>query len=128
MRCSGSGRFFRRKVRIQFMALRAEEFLRRKERLVLGDERGRCPARERALDDLVVIRRVEQYADGGLLGRLLRVAVECLDVERELPQIGKLELLGLQLEGDEALQATMEEDEVDREVLVAGLHWVLRAD
>jgi hypothetical protein len=39
-----------------------------------------------------------------------------------------LELLGFQLEGDEALQPTVEEHEVDREVLVADLHRVLRAD
>ncbi len=60
--------------------------------------------------------------------RLLHVAVERLDVERELAEVGGLELVDLQLEGDEALQPAVEEHEVDREVLVADLHGVLRAD
>lgn len=59
---------------------------------------------------------------------LLHVAVERLDVERELTEVGGLELLGLQLERYEALQATVEEHEVDREVLVADLDRILRAD
>jgi hypothetical protein len=75
-----------------------------------------------------VLRRAEQHADGWPFVGLLHVAVERLDVERELSEIGGLELLDLQFEGDEALQLTVEENEVDREVLVTDLHGVLRAD
>ncbi len=60
--------------------------------------------------------------------RLPHIAVECFDIKRELAQVGGLELLGLQLEGDEALQATVKEHEIDLEVLFADLHRVLRAD
>ena len=59
---------------------------------------------------------------------LLHVTVERLDVETQLPEVRGLELAHLQLEGNEAGQATVEEDEVDREVLVADLHRVLGAD
>ena len=92
------------------MELRAQHLLRRQQRLVLSDERGHDRSRERVLDDLVVLRRAEQHADGWPLMRLLRVTIERLGVERELPEVGGLELLGLQLEGGETLQPTVEED------------------
>ena len=38
------------------------------------------------------------------------------------------ELANLQLERDQAREAAMEEHEIDGEVLVAHLDWVLRAD
>jgi len=41
--------------------------------------------------------------------RLLHVTIERLNVERELPQIGGLDLLRLQLERDETGETTVEE-------------------
>jgi hypothetical protein len=69
-----------------------------------------------------------QHADGWSFVRLPHVALEPLDVERELSEIGGLEPVDLQLDGHEALQAAVEEDEVDREILVADLHRILRAN
>jgi hypothetical protein len=110
------------------MELRPQHLLRRQKRLVLGDQRGRRCPRERVLDDLVILGCAEQHADRGPFMRLLDVAIERLDVERELPEIGGLELVDLQLKGDETLQTSVEEHEVDREVLVTDLDGVLRTD
>jgi len=60
--------------------------------------------------------------------RFLDVAVESLDVEAQLAAVLGLELAHFELEGDEAREAAVEEDEVDREILLADLYGVLGAD
>ena len=49
-------------------------------------------------------------------------------VELRTATIGGLEFFDLELEGYEALKRAVEEDEVNREVLVAHLEGILRAD
>ena len=56
------------------------------------------------------------------------VAIEGLDVEAQLAEVLGTELADLELDGHEAREPAVEEDEVDREVLVADLHRVLGAD
>lgn len=53
--------------------------------------------------------------------RLFRIAVESLDVEAQLAEVLWQELADLELERDQACEAAVEEDEVDREVLFADL-------
>ena len=110
------------------MELASEQRLRRERGLVLGDERRRGSTSKRVLDDLVILGRAEQDADRWPLVRFLDVAVESLDVEAQLADVLGLELAHFELEGDEAREAAVEEDEVDREVLLADLYGVLGAD
>ena len=60
--------------------------------------------------------------------RLSHIAVKCLSIESELPYVGRLEFLGLQLKCDEALKTAMVEHEGYGEVLIADLHRVLRTN
>ena len=60
--------------------------------------------------------------------QLLHIAVERLQVEVQLPEVCGLELADLELEGDQAGQAPVEEHQVDGEVLVADLDRVLGSD
>jgi len=96
--------------------------------MILGDQRRRGRASERVLDDLVVLRRAQQDADRRSLVRLLHIAVERLEVKVQLPEVCGLELADLELEGDQAGQAPVEEHQVDGEVLVPDLDRVLGSD
>ena len=60
--------------------------------------------------------------------RLARVAVEGFEVEAQLAQVLGLETVHLQLDGDQAVEATMKEQQVEGEVPAANLHGVLRTD
>ena len=84
---------------------------------------------EGLLDDLILLAGTEQHADGGLFVRLPHIAVERFQIEGEL----LLEVLGLeaadfQFKGDEAVEAAVEKEQVEREVAAADLHGILRAD
>lgn len=82
-----------------------------------------------ATNRFVVLGRAEQHADRSALVRLLHVPNERLDVVAELPEVsGPLLLSDLQLERDQALQSPVEQDQVDREVLVAKLQGILGAN
>ena len=56
------------------------------------------------------------------------IAIEGFEVEVELTEGLRLEAGGLELNGDKAVEAAMEEQEVEGEVLAADLQRVLRAD
>lgn len=92
---------------------------------MLGDEGRRGRTSQGILDDLVVLARTEQDADRWAFVGLLHVAIERLHVEAELAEMLGLELADLQLEGHQAREPAVEEDEVDREVAVVDLHRVL---
>ena len=59
---------------------------------------------------------------------LLEIAVEGFEVEIELAEVLRLELFELQLEGDEAVEGAVEEQEVEREVAPADLERDLAAE
>jgi hypothetical protein len=113
---------------VQLVELPAKQRLRRQQRLILGHQRWRGRARERVLDDPVVLGGAQQDPDRRPLVGFLHVAVERLDVEAELSEVSRLELADLELEGDQAGQTPMEEHQVDREVLVPDLDRILGAD
>ena len=69
--------------------------------LVLRDQGRRDGPAQGVLDHLVVLRGAEQHADGRPLVRLPHVPVERLQVELQLAEMRGLELLDLQLEGDQ---------------------------
>ena len=77
--------------------------------LVLGDERGRERAAQAYSTTSLVLAGAEQHADGGVLVGLAHVAVERLQVEAELAEVLGLEAADLQLDGDEAVEAAVEE-------------------
>ena len=110
------------------MELAAEQRLRRKHRLVFGDEGGRRRAGKRILDDLIVLGGTQKDADRGPLVLLLHVAIEGFDVEAQLSKVLGFEPADLEFEGDEASEASVKEQEVYREVLVAHLDRVFGTD
>ena len=59
---------------------------------------------------------------------LLEIAVEGFEVEAEFAEVLRLEFLELQLEGDEAVEGAVEEQEVEREVAPADLERDLAAE
>ena len=60
--------------------------------------------------------------------RLLHVAVERLQIELKLAQMFGLELDDLELEGDEAIERPVEEEQIEGEIPSADLDRVLAAD
>ena len=96
--------------------------------LIFGDERGRKRAAEGVLDHLAVLAGAEKDADGRSFVRLADVTVESLQVEFQLAEVLGLELTDLELDGDQAAQAAMEEQQVEREISSADLKWHLAAD
>ena len=60
--------------------------------------------------------------------RLLHIAIERLEIEAELPEVFGRKLADLELEGDQAGQASVEEHQIDGEVLVPDLDRILGSD
>ena len=67
-------------------------------------------------------------ADGGAFVGLLDVAVQGFEVEFHLAQVFGPELVNLEVEGHEALETAVIEQEVEPEVLAANLQEILLAD
>jgi hypothetical protein len=61
--------------------------LRREQGLIFSDERRGRGAGQCVLDDLIILARAQERADGRALVWLLHVAIESFDVETELPEI-----------------------------------------
>ena len=113
---------------VELVELGLQQLLVRQPGLVLGDERRRHGPAQGVLDDLVVLRRAEQHADGRPLVRLLHVAVEGLQVELQFAEMLGLELVDLEFEGDQGVESPVEEEQVEGEVPPADLERVLAAD
>jgi len=96
--------------------------------LVLGDESGGDGAGEGVFDDFVVFGGAEEDADGGALVGLADVAVEGLEIEFHFAEMLRFEFLDFQIEGNQALQAPVEEQEVQAKVLAADLEGILLTD
>ncbi len=109
----------------QHMQLLPEQLLVRQLGSVLGHQsRGQVPA-QGILDHLCVPVLAEQDADAVVLVWLLHVPVQGLQVEAELPQVLRLELVRLQLKGNQALQPPVVEKQVHVEIAVSDLKPVL---
>ena len=89
---------------IKLVEFGLEEFLVWEAGLVFGDEGRGEGAAQGVFDDLVVLGGAEEHADGGLLMGLAHVAVESFEVEFELAQVFRLELVDLEFERHEALE------------------------
>lgn len=59
---------------------------------------------------------------------LSNIAVERFQIELELPKVLRLKLLDLQLDDHKAVEAAVEEEEIQREVPATDLNRVLRAN
>jgi len=108
--------------------LAAQQGLGWHHRLVFGDQRRRRGAGEGVLNDFIVLRRTQQYADRWSLMWLLHVAVEGLNAEAQFSNVPRLESADLQLEGYQTRKSSVKEDEVDGEVTIAHLHRILGTD
>src|SRR4029079_7974163 len=113
---------------VELVELGLEHRLRRKHRLILRDERRRQRAAQRVLDDLRVLRRAQEQPDRWPLVGLANLAVERLEIERQLAHVLGPELADLQLHRHQADEPTVEEEQVDREVLPSHLYGILGAD
>ena len=77
------------------------------------------------LDNGAVLSLAEDDADGGILPLLPHLAVERSQIELHLADKLRLELTHLELDGDQALQPSMEEQKVDEELAAVHLQPVL---
>ena len=110
------------------MELGFEQFLVGEHGFILGDHGGGEAAAEAILDDFGVLGGAEQQANGGIFVGLAVVAVEGFEVEVDLTEVLRAEFANLQLDGDEAVHAAMEEQQIEREILSADLDGILGAD
>lgn len=76
----------------------------------------------------MVLGRAQEHANARLLVRFLHVPIEGLQVEFQLAQMFRLKLLDLQLEGDQAIERSIEEQQVQHEIPSSDLEWVVAAD
>ncbi len=60
--------------------------------------------------------------------RLPDVAVECLQVKLQLPEMARLKFVNLELECDQAVERAIEEKQVKREVASSNLERILASD
>lgn len=111
----------RRGQRVEFMKLRLQQLLVGQLGLVRGDQRWRERTTKGIFDNLAVLGGAEQNADGWALVRLSNIAVKGLQVEIKLAEVFRFKLADLELEGDEALQAAVEEQQIEGEVSIADL-------
>ena len=96
--------------------------------LVGGNERGRQAAAQRVLHHLFVFASAQQHADGGLLVRLFNIAVQRFQVKAEFAQIFGLKAANLQFDGNQAIEAPVKKQQVQRKIAPAHLQWVFAAD
>jgi len=80
---------------------------------MLRDQRRRQRPAQGVFHLFLVLARPGQHADGWTLVRLLHVAVERFEIERQLAKMLRLELRDLQFKCDQILQAVMEEQQVE---------------
>ena len=74
----------------------------------------------------VVLARAQQQADRQVLVGFADVAVEGLEIQAQLAQVLRFEPADLQLDGDQGVEAPVEEQQVEREVPAADLKRILR--
>ena len=110
------------------MEFALEELLVGELGLVFGDEGGAEVAVHGVFDDFGILAGAEQHADGGVFVGLFRIAVEGFEIEAELAEVFRLEAADLEFDGDEAVQAAVEEEEIEREIPPADLERELGAD
>jgi hypothetical protein len=72
--------------------------------------------------------RAEQQSDRRTFVGLPDLCIECLEIELELAEVFGFESIGLELDGHERREASVEEQEIEREVAIANLQRELRAD
>ena len=113
---------------VEFVEFALEELLVGELGLVFGDEGGAEVAVHGVFDDFGILAGAEQHADGGVFVGLFRIAVEGFEIEAELAEVFRLEAADLEFDGDEAVQAAVEEEEIEREIPPADLERELGAD
>jgi hypothetical protein len=105
-----------------------EQLLVGQARLVFRHERGReCPA-QGVLHHFLVLRGAKQDADGGAFVWFAHVAVERFEVELQFAQMLGLKLVDLELDGHEAVEPPVEEEQIQLKVAPADLQRILAAD
>lgn len=112
---------------VELVELGLEDLLVRQEGLVIGDEGRRERAAEGIFHDFSVLGGAEQEADGGIFVGFADVAVEGFEVELQFAEVLGFEAVDLEFDGDEAVQATVEKEQIEGEVAVADLERILGA-
>lgn len=81
-----------------------------------------------ALNELAILRRAQQHANGWVFVSLAHIAVEGFEVEIELAQVLGFETVHLELDGNQTVQAAVKEQQVEGEITSTDLYRELRAD
>jgi hypothetical protein len=110
------------------MELGAEQSFVRQHRLIFGYQGRRDAAAEGVFDNLGILGGAEKHADGGALVGFPHIAVKGFEVELKLAEMLGLELVDLQLDGNEAHQPPVEEQEIKGKVPTTNLHRVFGAN
>ena len=76
----------------------------------------------------VFLASAEQHTNRGLFVRLTHIPVQRLQIEGQLAKMFRLKPLYLQFKRNQAVEATMEEEQVQRKVPCPHLYGKLRAD
>jgi len=76
---------------------------------------------------LGVRRRAQDQADGSLFARSAFVLVQPAQLELHLANVGRLERLELEFDGNQAAQATVEEAQVEVQIVLANAHAIFAA-
>lgn len=79
-------------------------------------------------DGLFIFARTEQNTNGGVFVQFAHVAVKGFEIEVQFAQILRLEPADLEFDGHQAVDAAMEEKQVEREISAAHLHGIFRTD
>lgn len=113
---------------VEFVKFCPQQFFVGKLCFIFSDHGRGEGAAEGVFDDFAVLGGAEEQADDRVFVRLAVVAVEGFEVEVQLAEVAGFESGGLEFYGDEAIQAAMEEEEIDRKILSADLDGIFRAD
>src|SRR5450830_426989 len=110
------------------MQLGLQQLLVRQAGLVFGDQGWRQAAVKRVLNHLIVFAGAEQYTDGRVLVGFSFIAIQRFQIEVQLAQILRLETADLQLNGHQAVESTVKEQQIQSKITPTDLQRVFGAD
>lgn len=110
------------------MQLGLQQLFVRQLDLILRDQRGRQAAVKGVLDDFVILAGTEQDTDSRVFMRFAFFAIQSFQIEAQLAQILRFKTPDLELDGHQAVETPMKEQQIQRKITPADLNRVLGAD
>ena len=115
-------------ISVELVKFGLKEPLVRQFGLVFGNQGRRNRSAQGVLDDFLILRGAQNDADRRSFVGLADVAVEGFKVELHLPEVLGLELFNFEIDRDQAVESAMKEQQIDKEVAIADLKWIITAD